>query len=103
MREERGRPGAASVVRPTLLYISRMLKEIFLRVTLNPSAVTLNAVKSLRVNSVKGLMYLKRRDSSPSRSLPLSPGARFFASLRMTEGRRAQNDNQSKEIYDALH
>ena len=78
MREERGRPGAASVVRPTLLYISRMLKEIFLRVTLN---------------EVKGLMYLKRRDSSPSRSLPLRPA----------QGRRAQNDNQSKEIYDALH
>ena len=39
---------AASVVSLTLLYISRMLKKV-LRVTLN---------------EVKGLMYLKRRDSS---------------------------------------
>ena len=39
----------ASVVRPTLLYISKLLKKVFLRVTLN---------------KVKGLMYLKRRDSS---------------------------------------
>ena len=39
----------ASVVRPTLFYISKMLKKGFLRVTLN---------------EVKGLMYLKRRDSS---------------------------------------
>jgi hypothetical protein len=38
-----------SVVRPTLLYINKMLKEVFLRVTLN---------------EVKGLMYLKKRDSS---------------------------------------
>ena len=38
----------ASVVSLTLLYISRMLKKV-LRVTLN---------------EVKGLMYLKRRDSS---------------------------------------
>jgi len=38
-----------SVVRTTLLYISKMLKKVFLRVTLN---------------KVKGLMHLKRRDSS---------------------------------------
>ena len=37
------------MVRPTLLYISKMLKKVFLRVTLN---------------EVKGLMYLKTRDSS---------------------------------------
>jgi hypothetical protein len=39
----------ARVVRPTLHYTSKMLKKVFLRVTLN---------------EVKGLMYLKRRDSS---------------------------------------
>ena len=43
---------SASVVSLTLLYISRMLKKV-LRVTLN---------------EVKGLMYLKRRDSSRSLS-----------------------------------
>ena len=46
--DEYGSSLATSVVSLTLLYISRMLKKV-LRVTLN---------------EVKGLMYLKRRDSS---------------------------------------
>ena len=62
---ERERPCLdSSVVSLTLLYISRILKKV-LRVTLNPShPVILSSAKDLRVNSVKGLMYLKRRDSS---------------------------------------
>jgi hypothetical protein len=55
---------STSVVFLRLLYISKTLKT-GLRVTLNPSTVImLNEVKHLRVDSVKGLMYLKRRDSS---------------------------------------